>query len=414
MADEEAVEEPPPPTITVFADELVDKIRTAPAAMVAEILPIADVNGMTEGGDSPLVCAASGNRVELVGRLLQAGASPDSQTSTGLTALAAAATDGHVACVVKLIAAGADINLQGGREKSTALLLAARGGHRNVCEKLLDAGADTALENAYGETAESAAHRFETEGRLHAYDFKVWEDEVAKRAAAIDAQPPPPPPLFPLDPVADLTRWYRSTDPTKMLWRPGAWVHMKRPACGPVMVQERPRAFEATGYGVKAPAIPPENSVFPAEGYGYASSVRHLQSDTPDARTAAARIALERTTLNPQMFVDDVAPTERSLVLAVSDASVAFKAIKKQEAKLWTAFPDLPLRIGNAPTYSSGLQRATMPTPTAAATLHPMLEPPSTDSLSALLRKPPVAAQPDEDAAEPPVEEAAPAKGKKK
>ena len=49
------------------------------------------------------------------------------------------------------------------------------------------------------------------------------------------------------------------------------------------------------------------------------------------------------------------------------------------------AFPDLPLRVGNAPTYSSGMQRASMNTPSAAATLYPMLEPPPVEALSRLL-----------------------------
>ena len=104
-------------------------------------------------------------------------------------------------------------------------------------------------------------------------------------------------------------------------------------------MQERPRAFDATGYNVKAPAIPPENSVFPAEGYGYASSLAPLQGDTADARTTASRIALERTKQNPQMFNDDVVPTLQSMRAGVTDAAGTFVAIQKQESKLWTAFP---------------------------------------------------------------------------
>ena len=350
MADEEPEEAAAPPAPTVSADELVTKMRTASFAAVMELLPSADVAGHTEGGDTPLVTAASLDRADLVSKLLDAGVSPDAQTSTGLTALAAAAMNGHVRSVTRLLDAGATVDLQGGRERSTALIIAARNGHRGVCEKLLEKGADVTLANAFGHTAEKAAQRFETEGRLYSSDFKTWEDQIRSRAAAIDAQPPPPPPLFPLDPVADLTRWYRSSDPTKMLWRPGKWVHAKRPACGPVVVQERPRAFDATGYGVVAPKVKPENSVFPAEGYGYATSLQTLQGGTADALTTAARIALERTTRNPQMFNDDVVPTEKTTRAAVTDAAAAFKVIAKQEAKLSAAFPDLPLRIGHAPT----------------------------------------------------------------
>jgi hypothetical protein len=259
-----------------------------------------------------------------------------------------------------------------------------------------------------------------------------------------------------------------------MLWRPGAWVHMKRPACGPVVVQQRPRPFDATGapraalstsrharhachacrraaavpppphncralppphrrrtppctaaavtdasdrnawmragYGVEARRIPAEHSVFPAEKYAFASSAAELQGGTPDALTTVARIARERTERNPQMFVDDVAPTLQATRAAVSDAGAAFAAIDAQEAKLTTAFPELPLRIGNAPTYSSGLQRTAMATPSAAATLYPMLEPPPADALSRLLSVQPKTEEPPPPEPEPD----AAAKGKKK
>ena len=154
-------------------DELVAKIRTAPVATLVELIAVADVAGLTEGGDSPLVTAASTARADVVSKLLLAGAPADAQTSTGLSALAAASMDGHVNCVTRLIAAGANVDAQGGRERTTALILAARNGHRAVCEKLLEAGADVSLVSAYGETAEMAAHRFETEGRLYSTDLKV-------------------------------------------------------------------------------------------------------------------------------------------------------------------------------------------------------------------------------------------------
>jgi len=319
---------------------------------------------------------------------------------------------GHLSCVNKLLTGSASVDMQqGGRERSTALILAARNGHRAVCERLLEAGANVELTDAYGETAEAAAHNFEQESRLTSTDLRLWESEIARRAAAIDAEPVPPPPLFPLDPVGDLTRWYRSTDPTKMLWRPGAWVHMKRPAAGPVVVQERPRAFDATGYNVEAPRIPAEHSVFPAEKYAFATTVDELQGGTPAALTTAARVARERIERNPQFFKDDVQPTMQATRAAVSDASACFKGIAAQEAKLSAAFPNLPLRVGNAPTYSSGLQRSAMHTPTAAATLCPMLEPHPPESLSRLLKVP---LKKEEPEPEPEPEPPPSAKGKKK
>ena len=380
---EEEASAPAAPTIP--ADVLVEKIRSDTGLAVAKLIPQADVAGLSEGGESPLVAAAMMGRADIVGKLLAAGAPADAQTSTGLSALGAAAMAGHLNCINKLLDKGATVDLQGGREQCTALILGARNGYRAVCERLLEAGSDVTLSSAYGETPESAAYEYEKGARLYACDYKTWEDEIKKRADAINAEPPPPPPLFPKDPMADLERWYRSSDPTKMLWRPGGWVHMKRPACGPVVVQERPRPFDSTGYEVQAPRIPMENSCYPAERYGMADTLAELQGGTPEALTMASRIALERTTRNPQKFNDDVKPTEAALRATVVLADSHFQRLKEQEDKLLNAFPDLPLRVGNAPTYSSGMQRASMNTPSAAATLYPMLEPPPVEALSRLL-----------------------------
>lgn len=234
---------------------------------------------------------------------------------------------------------------------------------------------------------------WQVEGRLYAHDFKQWEGQMVDRAAVIAAEPPLPPPLYPLEPMRDLERFYRSTDPTKMLWRPGQWVHQKRPAAGPVVKQERPRAFSATGYNVTPPPVPMEQSVYPAERYGYFEDVMALQGAEPAAIATTAAIGLERLSRNPQLFNDDVAQTQHGQRATIVDAAGAFEKIDVQEARLAEAFPDLPLRIGNAPTYSSGLQRSAMPTPTAAATLYPMLEPPPVESLSRLLGMPRPAAE---------------------
>jgi hypothetical protein len=391
MADEEEL--PPPPAAappSVSADTLIEAIRTAPLVKIVELLPGADANASAAGGETPLVTASTSGRTEVIVHLLKAGASVDAPTSSGMRALAAAASGGHLACVEKLLKAGASVDATCGRERSTALILAARNGHRACCEKLMDAGGDPALADAYGETAQAAAHRFEKEARQYSSTFKEWSDIVSERAATIEAEPPVPPPLFPLNPLEDLTRWYRSSDPTKMLWRPGAWVHMKRPAAGPTMVQQRPRAFEATGFGVQPRVVEPEESVFPAERYGMQDTLGSIQGDSPDALTLKARIARERSTKNPQMFNDDVPLSNQSMRATILDAKTRFGNISRQEAKLSTAFTEseVPLRIGDAPTYSSGLQRATMGVPTAAATLYPMLAPPPASSLSGMLLAP--------------------------
>ena len=296
--------------------------------------------------------------------------------------------------------AGATVDAAGGLSRSTPLLLAARNGHRAICEALLDAGADPALEDAYGESAQTAAEAFEVDAKLGAADFAYWRTCVDKRAAAIAAEPPPPVPLFPLKPREDLERWYRSTDPTKMLWRPGAWMHQKRPATGAVVIQQRPRAFSATGYAVDPVVISQENSTLPAEKFAQQAELARLEG--LEGTLAAASLARERTTLNPQVFNDDVKPTSNAARANVMDAASSFRAIEAQEAHLARKFPSAPTHLGRAPVYSSFLQSTAMAVPNAATSIHPMLDEPPPESLSALLRRKPPEPEPTEEEAQPP------------
>jgi len=124
----------------------------------------------------------------------------------------------------------------------------------------------------------------------------------------------------------------------------------------------------------------------------------------------AQRLAVERTTLNPQCFGDDVAATHKATRAGVLDAASALRAIEAQELHLSQKFPSAPTRLGSAAIYDSGmgLQRAAMSVPSAAASIFPMVEPPagvwnpSEDSLTALLEKagmkPPAAAAAEEGA----------------
>lgn len=366
--------------------------------------PAVDANG-----ESELVSAASAGSEQLLARLLQSGMSPDTATASGLSALCVAAMNGHLSCVRRLIKAGATVDATYGRSKSSALLLAARAGNRAVCEALLEAGADPALTDAYGDSAESAAHRFEVEQRVEASNFAHWCTRIKERAAIIAAEPPPPVPLYPKLPREDLEKWHRSTDPTKMLWRPGSWVHQKRPATGPVVIQQRPRAFSSTGYKVAPRVIPVEESSLPAQRLSDQQELQLLQG--AKGALAAARLAFERTELNPQVFVDDVVPTKMAMRAAVVDAASTIASIAKQEEYLGIKFPAVPTHLGLAPVYSSGLQRAAMTTPSAAASLYPMIDAPQGDSLSALLAVQPAPAEEVETEPEP---EPEPPKGKKK
>ena len=86
-----------------------------------------------------------------VAELLSLGANPDLETSSGCTALHAAALNGHAACVAALSAAGCDVDAQS-QNGSSALHNAANGGHVAVVRELVAAGADLDVQNGNGNT----------------------------------------------------------------------------------------------------------------------------------------------------------------------------------------------------------------------------------------------------------------------
>merc|ERR1712185_647197 len=98
-------------------------------------------------------------RADVLARLLSAGASADAACASGMSALAASSLSGHLACVRKLLEAGATVDQLCGLSQSTALIHAATQGHRAVCEALIEAGADPKLEDAYGTSAIEHAKR---------------------------------------------------------------------------------------------------------------------------------------------------------------------------------------------------------------------------------------------------------------
>ena len=135
-------------------------------------------------------------------------------------------------------------------------------------------------------------------------------------------------------------------------------------------------------------------TVLPAEHFALQSKLSSLKGR--EGALLTARLAVERTNLNPQFFQDDVPPTQTSLRKGIVDAALSISDADTQEAHLRRKFPSAPARLAAAPVYSSGLQRATMCTPSAAASLYPMLEQPSEGSLTALLQRPIPAASPEE------------------
>src|SRR5690554_832937 len=93
----------------------------------------ARISYRNEAGDSALMMAALRGNVDIVTRLLYAGAEVDHE---GWTPLMYAAFEGHLEIVDLLVRAGADVNALA-PNKANALMFAARNGHRDVVERLL-------------------------------------------------------------------------------------------------------------------------------------------------------------------------------------------------------------------------------------------------------------------------------------
>ncbi|KAF6787047.1 ankyrin repeat-containing protein [Colletotrichum sojae] len=109
-----------------------------------------------------LQAASGGSHIEVVERLLDAGAkvNADPARDDGRTALQAASGGGHVEVVERLLDAGANVNADpAGEHGRTALQAASEGGHVEVVERLLDAGANVNADPAiwHGRTALQAA-----------------------------------------------------------------------------------------------------------------------------------------------------------------------------------------------------------------------------------------------------------------
>lgn len=101
----------------------------------------ADINA-TDKGMSPLYAAAQEGHVEVVRRLIAAGAALDLHTDDAhSTALYAAADAGHLDIVKMLINAGANVNLRTS-QGSTTLMRAVEKQHHAIVDELLKAGAD--------------------------------------------------------------------------------------------------------------------------------------------------------------------------------------------------------------------------------------------------------------------------------
>jgi ankyrin repeat protein len=122
-------------------------------AVARHIAARVDVNAFENTDErTPIQRAAAEGHLAAIALLLRAGARPDAKDADGVTALVWAAVGGHADVASALIAAGADVNWQGGYHNSTALHAAATHGRASVVRVLLAAGAKKDAVNRSGRT----------------------------------------------------------------------------------------------------------------------------------------------------------------------------------------------------------------------------------------------------------------------
>ena len=124
------------------------------AVLLITSLPLA--GEAAQRGAQSLIDAAQNGSPADISRLIQSGASPDSRTSGGITALHLAAARCRADNVRELLRLGAKVNSTADDGK-TALMLAAQLGCDAAVRQLLDAGADPSMTTTSGETASAMA-----------------------------------------------------------------------------------------------------------------------------------------------------------------------------------------------------------------------------------------------------------------
>jgi ankyrin repeat protein len=127
-------------------------------------------NGLNQGvpvdatnytGQTALMFAVSGNRLEAVNYLIAAGADVNAQETDGQTVLMSAAKLGNVDIINALLAAGAQIDRQDTLNWwGTPLMYAAQYGSKNGILALINAGADLAVVNKRGRSFRSVLKEY--------------------------------------------------------------------------------------------------------------------------------------------------------------------------------------------------------------------------------------------------------------
>ena len=136
--------------------------------VVARLIELgADVGLPTGGGLTAAYWARTGNRVSMLGLLLDAGASFNVRNNGGWTLLIIAAHSGAVDCVKLLVARGGDaleLDAQASNVwRETALHKAAYLDYSEIVQLLLRAGADPIIRDNEGRTPFAAARRLDSQ-----------------------------------------------------------------------------------------------------------------------------------------------------------------------------------------------------------------------------------------------------------
>jgi uncharacterized protein len=136
------------------AAPLVEAVKIGDrTAAIALIERRADVNEAEADGTTALHYAAHNNDLQLVERLLRAGAKADAKNDFGATPMSEAALTGNAALMEVLIKGGADVESPNG-DGQTALMIVARTGSVDAARVLLARGANVnAVEKWRGQTA---------------------------------------------------------------------------------------------------------------------------------------------------------------------------------------------------------------------------------------------------------------------
>jgi ankyrin repeat protein len=133
---------------------LVDAVRTGESsAAIALLQKRVDPNIAEADGTTPLHWATRNNDVNLMDRLLKAGAKATPANRYGITPIHLACENGSAAAVTRLLAAGVHPDTTG-ELGETALMTCARSGNVAAARALIDAGASVdAVESWRGQTA---------------------------------------------------------------------------------------------------------------------------------------------------------------------------------------------------------------------------------------------------------------------